>query len=118
VSNLTVEIVINRYKEGTNEWDSGIGANSAPDVFGKIQLPERDCEIPVHEDSYIVKQNCPSEEMTIGTPVGIQLHDRDTMRVDDIIGIGTMKYQGNPTEATIGAANVKIWYSDPSKPAN
>ncbi|OQW93123.1 MAG: hypothetical protein BWK79_12830 [Beggiatoa sp. IS2] len=110
---LTIEIVVNRFKEGNKEWDSGVGANPAPDVYGKIQLPDIDCEIFVHEDSYIVKQGCPTRELATKTPVNIQLWDRDTMRQDDVIAIGTIEYQGDPTETTIGSAQIRLWYLNP-----
>jgi hypothetical protein len=118
-SEMIIEIVVNRYKEGNINWDSTLGANSAPDVFGKIQLPGfPDCEVPVNEDSYILKQSCPVTEMPLETPVGFQLYDRDTLRIDDVIAIGTIKFQGNPTEASIGSIKVKLWYSDSAKVEN
>jgi hypothetical protein len=109
---LTVEIVVDRYKNDTNEeWDTTPDTESAPpDVFGEIQLPDSNCKIAVHENSYLVKEVCPATEMKEGTPVSIKLYDRDRMRVDDLIGVGTMTYQGSPTEAQIGSAKVRLLY--------
>lgn len=115
---LTVEIVVNRFKEGDKEWDSGIGANPGPDVYGKIQLPDYECEIAVHEDSFIVKQGCPAKELAMKTPVNIQIWDRDTLRQDDVIAIGTVEYQGDPTEVQLGSAQVRLWYLNPPKSVN
>lgn len=117
-SELTVEIVVNRFKEGNREWDSTVGANPGPDVYGKIQLPDYECEVTIHEDSFIVKQECSAKELAMKTPVNIQLWDRDTLRQDDVIAIGTIEYQGDPTEVKLGSAQVRLWYLNPPRSVN
>lgn len=70
-----------------------------------------ECSMPVHKDSYLVKVTCPVKELKSGTQVNVQLYNKDTFRLDDVIALGTVEYKDNPTEATVGRAKIKLLYN-------
>jgi len=115
---FVIEIETNRYKDQNREWDSTIGATPAPDMYGKIQFLGKEYQVPVHEDTYVVRQVFFMEELKPGTKINIQFYDRDRFRLDDVIAIGTIEYQGSPTVSDIERATIRLQYYPPEKTSN
>jgi hypothetical protein len=113
---LVVDITVDRYKDTASQtnWDVVIGADPAPDVQGKIQFLNETCEIPKHQDSYVVQQICNGSALKAGVPVkvSVQLYDMDVIGRNDIIcnGVVEIKDISVPTEVKLESATLSFRY--------
>ncbi|SEH04927.1 hypothetical protein [Candidatus Venteria ishoeyi] len=100
--NLTFEFEINQTKEKGKPWDGlsrFFGAEPAPDIHGIIKIiTGEECQIELKEDTFLAKQECTFKtKINKDDKISFEIFDKDNLRRDDIIFIGTVTFSENPT---------------------